>query len=155
MAAVLVIAVVGSAIVVGSGRDREIAQQTEEIGSLREVAAWTIRIDRQADARHVALAGVGGTPTGTLIFSPTSTDVVVVAKGLTEPAAGMEYRCWVEVDGDRRRVGWMLPLGAGLTYWVGKASALSGVDPGTTFGVSLAPVSGDSVVGDPVIVGRS
>jgi hypothetical protein len=154
LAAVLVIAVIGSAVVVGSARDRQIADQAEEIGSLHDVAAWTIRVDRQADARHVALAGTGGGPSGTLIFSPSTTDVVVVATGLTPPAAGMEYRCWVEVGGERRKVGRMF-LGAGLAYWVGSAKPLAGLAPGSTFGISLAPMSGDSIGGEPVIIGRS
>jgi hypothetical protein len=154
LAAVLVIAVIGSAVVVGSARDRQVAEQAEEIGSLREVAAWTIRVDRQADARHIALAGTGGGPSGTLIFSPSSTDVVVVATGLTPPAAGMEYRCWVEVGGERQKVGRMF-LGAGLAYWVGTASSLAGLAPGSTFGISLVPAAGDSVGGEPIINGRS
>src|SRR5258705_2539162 len=96
LAAAIVIAVVGTSFFVGAGRDRQIGEQAEEIDALRDVAAWTIRVDRQADARHVALAGAAGsTLTGTLIFSPSSTDVVVVAKGLATPAVGTEYRCWV------------------------------------------------------------
>jgi hypothetical protein len=155
LAAAIVIAVVGTAVFVGASRDRQIADQAEEIGSLREVAAWTIRVDRQADAHHVALAAAAGVgPTGTLIFSPSSTDVVVVATGLAQPAAGMEYRCWVENGGTRYRVGRMF-LGAGLAYWVGSAAPLSGLGPGSTFGISLVPVTGSAVGGDPVLVGQS
>jgi Anti-sigma-K factor rskA len=148
LAAAIVIAVVGTAVFVGGSRDRQIED-------LREVAAWTIRVDRQADARHVALtAAAGGGPTGTLIFSPSSTDVVVVATSLTPPAAGMEYRCWVETGGTRQRVGRMF-LGAGLAYWVGSAPSLTGVGAGATFGISLVPLTGDSVGGEPVLVGQS
>src|SRR5258706_7928999 len=149
LAAAIVIAVVGTSVFVGGSRDRQIEE-------LREVAAWTIRVDRQADARHVALtAAAGGAgPTGTLIFSPSSTDVVVVATSLTPPAAGMEYRCWVETGGTRQRVGRMF-LGAGLAYWVGSAPSLTGVGAGSTFGISLVPLSGDTVGGEPVLVGQS
>jgi hypothetical protein len=155
LAAAVVIAVVGTAVFVGAGRDREIAEQAEEIGSLRDVAAWTIRVDRQADARHVALASaVGGAPSGTLIYSPSSTDVVVVASGLTPPAAGMEYRCWVETAGTRQRVGRMF-LGAGLAYWIGSAESLAGLAAGSTFGISLVPLTDDPVSGEPVLVGQS
>jgi hypothetical protein len=148
LAAAIVIAVVGTAAFVGGSRDR----QTED---LREVAAWTIRVDRQADAHHVPLvAAVGGGPTGTLIYSPSSTDVVVVATGLTPPDAGMEYRCWVETGGSRQRVGRML-VGAGVAYWVGTSSSLSGLAAGSTFGISLVPLAGDPVSGEPVLVGQS
>jgi hypothetical protein len=148
LAAAIVIAVVGTAVLVGGSRDRQIDE-------LHEVAAWTIRVDRQADVRHVALASTAaGGPTGTLIFSPSSADVVVVATGLTPPAAGMEYRCWVETGGTRQRVGRMF-LGAGLAYWVGTASSLTGLGPGSTFGISMVPLTGDSVGGEPVIVGQS
>ena len=148
LAAAIVIAVVGTTVLVGGSRDRQIDE-------LREVAAWTIRVDRQADVRHVALASTGaGGPTGTLIFSPSSADVVVVATGLTPPAAGMEYRCWVETGGARQRVGRMF-LGAGLAYWVGTASSLTGLGPGSTFGISMVPLTGESVGGEPVVVGQS
>ena len=148
LAAAIVIAVVGTAVLVGGSRDRQIDE-------LREVAAWTIRVDRQADVRHVALASTAADgPTGTLIFSPSSADVVVVATGLTPPAAGMEYRCWVETGGTRQRVGRMF-LGAGLAYWVGTATSLTGLGPGSTFGISIVPLTGDSVGGEPVVVGQS
>jgi len=155
LVAAVVIAVAGTAIFVGAARDRQGADLAEEISSLRDVATWTIRVDSQRDARHVALApAAGGGPTGTLIFSPSSTDVVVVATGLTPPAAGQEYRCWVETGGSRQRVGRMF-LGADLFYWVGRASSLTGLGPGSTFGISLVPVTGESVDGAPVLVGQS
>ena len=155
LVAAVVIAVAGTAIFVGAARDRQGADLVEEISSLRDVATWTIRVDSQHDARHVALAAAaGGGPTGTLIFSPSSTDVVVVATGLTPPAAGQEYRCWVETGGSRQRVGRMF-LGADLFYWVGRASSLTGLGPGSTFGISLVPVTCESVDGAPVLVGQS
>jgi hypothetical protein len=46
-------------------------------------------------------------------------------------------------------------LGAGLAYWVGSAPSLTGVGPGSTFGISLVPLSGDTVGGEPVLVGQS
>jgi hypothetical protein len=155
LAAAVVIAVAGTAIFVGVARDRQGADLAEEISSLRDVAMWTIRVDGQPDARHVALAAAaGGGPTGTLIFSPSSTDVVVVATGLTPPATGMEYRCWVETGGERQRVGRMFPA-ADAFYWVGRASSLTGLAPGSTFGISLVPLTGDPVDGAPVLVGQS
>src|SRR5258706_5878419 len=78
LAAAIVIAVVGTSVFVGGSRDRQIEE-------LREVAAWTIRVDRQADVRHVALtAAAGGAgPDRKPIFSPSLNHVVVVS---TQPA---------------------------------------------------------------------
>jgi hypothetical protein len=154
LAAAVVIAVAGTAFFVGASRDGQIAGQAEEIDHLRDIAEGTIKIDRQADARHVALAATGGGATGTLIFSPSSTDVVVVATGLTPPAAGMEYRCWVETGGTRQKIGRMF-LWKDLAYWVGSADSLKAVGPGSTLGISAAPATGDSVGGEPVLVGQS
>jgi hypothetical protein len=155
LAAALIIAVAGTALFVGASRDRQIADQAEEISALRDVAAWTVRVDQQADAHHVALgAATGSGPTGTLIYSPTTTDVVVVATGLTPPPAGMEYRCWVETGDTRQRIGKMF-LGAGIAYWVGPVPSLASLGAGSTFGVSLVPLSGDPVSGDPILIGRS
>jgi hypothetical protein len=155
LAAAIVIAVAGTVAFGGASRDRQIAEQAEEIEALHDVAAWTIRVDRQADARHVTLAGTAtGGASGTLIFSPSSTEVVVVATNLAPPAAGTEYRCWVETGGRRERVGRMF-VGAGLAYWVGKAPSLSGLGGGSTFGISIVPANGDSIAGDPVLTGRS
>jgi hypothetical protein len=155
LAAALIIAVAGTAFFVGASRDRQIADQAEALGSLREVAAWTIRVDQQADAHHVALAAsTGSGPTGTLLYSPTTTDVVVVATGLAAPPAGMEYRCWVQTGDSRQRIGKMF-LGGGVAYWVGPVPALASLGAGSTFGISLVPLSGDPVSGDPVLIGHS
>jgi hypothetical protein len=155
LAAALILAVAGTAFFVGASRDRQIADQTEELGSMRDVAAWTIRVDQQADAHHVALASATGSgPTGTLLYSPTSTDVVVVATGLSAPPAGMEYRCWVQTGDSRQRIGKMF-IGDDIAYWVGPVPSLANLGAGSTFGISLVPLSGDPVSGDPVLVGHS
>ena len=98
------------------------------------VAAWTIRVDGQADARHVAMrpTTADGGSTGTLIFSPSSTDVVVVAEGLAT-----RRRARNTAAGSRRTVSGTdrpdVPR-QGLAYWVGTAPALGGVGDGSTFG---------------------
>jgi len=155
LAAALIIAVAGTAFFVGASRDRQIADQAEELGALRDVAAWTIRVDQQADTHHVALAAsTASGPTGTLLYSPTTTDVVVVATGLAAPPAGMEYRCWVQTGDSRQRIGKMF-LGDDIAYWVGPVPSLAGLGAGSTFGISLVPLSGDPVSGDPVLIGHS
>ena len=90
---------------------------------------------------------------GSLLFSPRTTKLVVVAIGLEQPPAGKEYRCWVELAGKRENVGRMF-FGEDLAFWVGETPAISGVAPGTTFGVSLADLDGTLVDGPPVISGQ-
>ena len=88
--------------------------------------------------------------TGTLLYSPSSTELVVVATGLTDPGTGKEYRCWVLVDGERQGIGKMF-FGGGLAYWVGPSPAVAGLDDGATFGVSLVDDAGSIVNPDPVL----
>lgn len=154
LAAALVVAVTGTALLVGAPREALIAAQAEEVASLAKVATWTLRIDGREDARHVDLTSPSGAAaSGTLVFSPGSTELVVLAEGLPRATAGMEYRCWVEVDGRRMRVGRMFP-GGDVAYWVGEVAVLAGTGEGTRFGVSLVPAGGDSLAGDPVLVGE-
>ncbi len=99
------------------------------------------------------LTAAEGETSGTLLFSPTSTRLVVVATGLERPPAGQEYRCWVEVGGKRENVGRMF-FGDDLAFWVGDTPAVSGVEPGTTFGVSLADLDNPVLDAPPVIAGE-
>jgi len=117
------------------------------------VGTATLSVTAQPDARHVALPGASGpTPSGSLAFSPSIAQLVVVTTGLTPPPAGMEYRCWVEVAGARRPVGKMF-FSRDLAYWVGWAPAVSGISGRATFGVSLVGTGGSSVDTAPVLAG--
>ena len=78
---------------------------------------------------------------------------MVVASGLTQPAAGLEYRCWVEVDGKREKVGKMF-FNQDLAFWVGPSPAVAGLSTGATFGVSLVDAAGSAVDTDPVLLGE-
>ncbi|HEV8545552.1 MAG TPA: anti-sigma factor [Candidatus Limnocylindrales bacterium] len=156
IAAAVAIALLGTSILVGRDREATIAAQAEDIDSLAEVAIWTVRINGLPDAQHVDLAGTGTAgsgASGTLVFSPTSKEVVVLARGLPEPVAGLEYRCWMEIGGGRTKVGRMF-LGGGVAYWVGNVEAVSQAVAGTPFGVSLVQADGDSVSGDPILAGE-
>jgi len=105
-------------------------------------------------AAAAALASTSGTSTaGTLLFSPSTTRLVVVAADLQTPPSGKEYRCWVEVDGKRSNVGRMF-FADELAFWVGDTPEVSDLPDGTTFGVSLADVGGSSLDGQPVITGE-
>lgn len=152
LAAAVVVAVAGTSFLVGTGRDELIAQQGTQIAALSKVTAWTLRIDREPDARQVELAGPSTATTGRLSYSPATTELVVVAEGLPAAPAGMEYRCWIEVDGARQAIGRMFFAGD-VAFWVGEASSVAGRDGDATFGVSLAPAGTEVPTTDPVIGG--
>lgn len=138
----------------GASRDQGLGGKDAEIRVLQLTAATTLRVSEQPDARRIALAPTtgGSGAAGTLLFSPRTGELVVVATGLAWEAAGQEYGCWVEVNGQRRRLGKMY-WGGDLATWAGSAYGLSSLPAGTTFGVSLGPVGGGDGA-TPVLTGR-
>lgn len=154
VAAAVVISVVATSLLVGARFDERLAAQDSAIEDLATVTAATLEISGQPDATRVALASPEGAPTrGTLLFSPSTTELVVVASELTPPIGPGEYRCWVVVDGARQDIGKMF-YGGGLAYWVGPSPAVAGLDGGATFGVSLVGEDGTAEA-DPVLIGES
>jgi hypothetical protein len=154
IAAAVVLSVLATTLIIDSRVDGRLAAQAETIADLEHVTTSTLAVTAQPDAEHVALNGVADpAANGTLVFSPSTAELVVTASGLATPPAGYEYRCWVSVAGARQRVGKMF-FGEGLAYWVGSAPAVSGVSSGATFGVSLVGVSGAAIDSDPVLLGQ-
>ena len=154
MAAAVVLSVVTTSFVVNGRVDDQLAAQAQTISALEQVTYSTMRVTAEADSEQVLLAGVTDpTLAGSLVYSPSTTELVVVADGLARPAAGQEYRCWIEVGGIRQRVGRMF-FGDDLAYWAGPAPAVSGVSDGARFGVSLVDASGSSIDTAPVLLGE-
>jgi hypothetical protein len=154
LAAAVVLSVAATSFLVGRQLDDRLVAQSQAIEGLEAVTLATIGITAGDDMQRVSLwATDGGATSGSLLFSPSTTQLVVVADGLARPTEGREYRCWVEVAGERSPVGKMF-FADDLAYWVGDTPAVSAVGPGTTFGVSLADVGGPSLEADPVIVGQ-
>jgi hypothetical protein len=152
VAAAVMVAIVGTSAWVGRVQDERAAAQAQQIASLAKVATWSLRIDAEPDAQYVELASASGA-TASLVFSPTSTELVVLASGLEEPPAGQEYRCWLETESGRSPIGKMF-FGGGVSYWVGEVATVETAVDGTRFGVSLVPVGGDAVSGDAVLLGE-
>ena len=153
IAAAVVLSVATTSILVGGRVDQRLADQTDTIHTLQEVTTATLRVAAEPDARHVALTGASDPSlVGSLVFSPSTSDLVVVATGLAQPPAGQEYRCWVERAGQRERVGRMFFSGD-LAYWIGSAPAVSGVSGGARFGVSLVDASGAAIDTPPALGG--
>ena len=150
-AAAAVAIAVGAFGVVATRADLE--REARAVAALEAVNRATLEITAVADARRVALSGTGASGTsGTLLFSPSTTRLVVVADELQIPPAGKEYRCWMEVGGQREDVGRMFFAGD-LAFWVGETPAVSDAPEGTAFGVSLTDVASPSLEADPVILG--
>jgi hypothetical protein len=128
--------------------EREITEQ------LSNVTATALRVGSQPDARLIPLSSTTGTgsPKGELTFSPNAEELVVVAEGLDEPSSGDQYRCWMEIDGDRQVIGPM-HHGGGLAYWAGWSDLVRDVPPESRFGVSLVSADGDAAPA-PVLVGE-
>lgn len=153
IAAALVLAV--SAFAVGGALQRGDSDgQATEIALLEHTTLATLAIQAQPDARSVVLAPSSGAamPSGTLLFSPGTGQLVMVAQGLAQPAAGQEYGCWLEQDGTRTRIGKMYFVGD-IATWVGPVSGLDAVAPGAQFGVSIGPLGGGAS-SEPVLTGR-
>jgi hypothetical protein len=125
----------------------------QQVAVLKETAQGTVRVGAQPDAQRVALVATQAAPgaTGTVLFSGSSGELVMVASGLAAPPAGMEYGCWIETGGERRRIGKMYP-GGEIHAWVGPVTGLQDLPAGSVFGVSLAPVGGGG--GEVVLTGQ-
>ncbi len=155
VAAAVLLSVVATTAIVGTRLDDRLAAQDSAIEDLAAVTTATLHVTAEPDVARIGLASpTGSGTTGTLLFSPSTTQLVVVADGLTRPAAGMEYRCWVAVGGKRQGIGKMF-FGGGLAYWVGPSPAVAGLAGGATFGVSLVAADGGLVGPDPVLTGGS
>lgn len=160
VAAVLIAAVAGSALLAGAqgnariaALEAELARRGDAVAALQRVSTAGIRVASEPDAELVELAAAGGRDaSGSLVFSPATGELVVIASGLAEPEPGRELRCWVEVDGRRRSVGRMF-FADELSFWVGPVDDLGGLPPGTRFGVTLVDVGDSSLDGDPVLSG--
>jgi hypothetical protein len=154
IAAAVVLSVVTTTFIVNSRVDSQLAAQNVTITTLEAVTTATLDVTAEPDAQHVALAGTTDPALdGSLVFSPSTAKLVVVASGLTRPPSDQVYRCWVEVGGARQAVGRMV-FSDKLAYWLGEVPAVSGLSAGATFGVSLVPAGGTSVDTDPVLVGQ-
>jgi hypothetical protein len=152
LAAAIALAVTGTALVVNASHEDQARRQTAEIDALDDVARGMISVGAQPDVQRIALTSTDGSKTtGTLVFSPSSTQLVVVAENLTPAPAGHEYRCWVDVGGQRAPIGKMF-FGGDLAYWVGKVSQVAGIGPGARFGVSLVELGASGQPGAPVLV---
>ena len=151
-AAAVIVLIVGSAGFIAGRAD--VDRYGNAVNALEAVNEATLDISADPESRRVVLASTdGGSTTGTLLFSPETSKLVVVASDLALPPNGKEYRCWVVVDGHRKNVCKMF-FADELAYWVGDTPEVSAIPDGTQFGVSLSDVGRTSLDAEPVIVGE-
>jgi anti-sigma factor RsiW len=150
IAAAVVLSVVATNLLLGA----RLEGQARAIAGLEAVTAATIAVTSEDDVRRVALTGgPEGDATGSLLFSPSTTELVVVARGLERPPAGQEFRCWLAIDGQRQVVGRMF-FADELAYWVGDTPAVADLPGDVSFGVSLVDLDDGSLEADPVVLGE-
>jgi len=153
IAAAVVLSLIATQLLIVGPRNQQIADQNEDLAAIAKAAAWSLAIQGRPDAERVALTSPTGdtSVSGTLVYSPATDHLVVLAEGLKQPPAGVEYRCWVESGGVRTPIGKMFFAGD-VAYWVGEVPNADALPEGATFGVSAGSAADPTdVSGDPVL----
>lgn len=154
IAAAVVISVVATSVLLSARTDERVASQDRVIAGLGKVVTSTLAIAAEPDATRVALAAVDGSAArGSLLFAPSTGQLVVVADGLAPAPEGQGYWCFVLVDGQRQPVGRMYDAD-GLAYWAGDSPVMTSLPAGSRFEVSLAGPAGSGAEPDPALVGE-
>ena len=147
IAAVLIAGVAGFA----AGGAANSGHSTDNPAIAMAAAQTTMHIAEQPDAVHLALASTGGgMAKGTVIYSTATGELSMTATGLETAPAGTQYACWIEQNGQRRRIGLMYVEGRDGT-WAGPVSGLANLGPGVAFGVTVVPAAGGT--GTPILRG--
>lgn len=152
IAAVIAIALLAAGGLLAVRVNQQLQEKSE---ALAELNTATLRVSALPDATRVELLAPSDSAaagTGTLLFSPATTELVISSPSLAEPPSGQRFACWLtRPDGSRARMGYMY-FGGGLAYWTGWDDKLRDVGPGTTFGVTLVDSNGRPVgVGDALV----
>ena len=121
VAAAVVLSVVTTSLVVGSRVDEQLAQQAQTIDALEHVTTMTLDVSAEPDAEHVELAGVSDpTLDGSIVFSPATTELVVVASGLDR--AGRRLRVSLLGRGRRRSASASAGCSSATTWPTGRGA---------------------------------
>jgi len=149
LGAAAVFAVLAAGSFVAADLQGQLERTRQEAAHLHDLSAEIETLLQQPTARLVALRSEDGDPAGALIIDPASNRIAVLTDDLPPPPAGMEYRCWVELDGLREPVGRMWSEG-GLAYWAGANAGVATWPAGATFGVSLEAI--DEPASEPAVL---
>lgn len=147
--AAAVFALLAAGSFVAADLQGQLEQTRVEAAHLRELYTEIEALLQQPEARAVALRSDDGALAGALVVDAASGRIAVLSDDLPVPAAGMEYRCWVELAGQREPVGRMW-FQEGLAYWAGAAASVGEWPAGATFGVSLEAI--DQPASEPAVL---
>lgn len=141
-----ILVLAGGLILDGNAR---LGRAESDVAALEAMSTTLDRVLQDPDHWVVDLRGGDGQSRGSVSWS--TRDLVVLTTALAPPPEGQVYRCWLEKDGQRSGVGRMVFAG-GTSFWVGTLGAWGSTSfgPGSTFGISLEPVSGSE--GNPAIL---
>ena len=157
VAAGIAIALIATQLLIVGPQNSQIENQQQAVNALAKAAAWSLQIQGEPNAERVALVSTTGDTdvSGTITYAPGTNRLVILAQGLEEPPAGMEYRCWVESGGQRVAIGRMFFAGD-VAFWVGEVPDIDEVGEDVTFGVSPSPAGDPSdVSADPVLMSEA
>jgi hypothetical protein len=126
----------------------------DEVADLTHLTATLDQVLQDPARQVVTLASTTqGSAAGTVAWSGSSGDLVVLSDALAPAPAGEQYRCWIEHNGVRTNVGRMR-FSASIAYWAGPLAGWGGpLAHGDRFGVSLTSAAASAGGGDPVRVG--
>jgi hypothetical protein len=123
-AAILVVA--GAALVTTDlARQRDAAAQ--QAAGLGRVAATTDELLRDPNHRRAVLTDATSQPSGSVLVSGTTGQLVVVSKRLPDAPTGQRYGCFMEREGRFMRIGFMAATDD-LAFWIGSVGDMP--DPG-------------------------
>ena len=154
-AAAVVIAVGVGYAIGGAAQQAELEASADEVAILSDAATTALRIEAQPDAQRVPLAPTPGRRRRDRhphLLGRVPASWSPWRAGLEPEAGDEEYGCWVEADGERRRLGRMYPggdVGPGPDPW----TASTPLPPGAVFGVSRS--ADDGTEGEPVLDRRA
>jgi hypothetical protein len=154
LAAAVVIAVAGTAFVVGSAAQRTTDAERAQNAAAVAVAQSALGLVLDPTVIRIPMASPSGAATGLVLIAPGDYRTAVVAAGLPEAPVGQEYACYVVIDGARVLVGRMAERGD-IHAWTGTVDAFAGVAGSSIgeYGVVLVPVGSESVDGTPILSG--
>ena len=136
LAAALVIAILGGA----AGMQLQRLAGTGAADSAVAVVSTVERVLAADPHWVVPLRTTAGVPAGSVAWSRQ--DFAVLATGLSAPATGQVYRCWLEWAGRSVPIG-VMDFAGETAYWTGSVGAWASVtlDPSARFVVTLEPAT--------------
>lgn len=122
------LATVAAVVVLAAGAllGRSLVEQRDaakdQVVALSQVTAMADRLLAVPGHVQATLRGPAGQPAGTVLFDPSSAQLLVFSTALRPDAPNDSYDCYMERDGQKVRIGWM-EMAGGTAYWVGTLPA--------------------------------